>query len=37
MIYFLIYLMELRLEADRTTISVKGNDKQLVGSVASKN
>tara|TARA_Y100000591_G_scaffold315590_2_gene323331 strand:- start:725 stop:1261 length:537 start_codon:yes stop_codon:yes gene_type:complete len=27
---------EVTIEADRTTISVKGNDKQLVGSVASK-
>ena len=26
----------INIEADRTTISVKGNDKQLVGSVASK-
>tara|TARA_Y100000022_G_scaffold189520_1_gene188869 strand:+ start:380 stop:916 length:537 start_codon:yes stop_codon:yes gene_type:complete len=26
----------ITIEADRTTISVKGNDKQLVGSVASK-
>ena len=26
----------IKIEADRTTISVKGNDKQLVGSVASK-
>ena len=27
---------EITIEADRTVISVKGNDKQLVGSVASK-
>ena len=36
MIYFLIFLMKLSLKADRTAITVEGNDKQLVGSVASK-